>query len=319
MVPMRTQFLAILSCVLVSACLEPVGVELDGGESDAGQRMTSDSGVVADSGVDPGVADAGELDAGTPDAGELDGGTPDAGEFDAGTPDAGELDAGGFDAGEFDAGALDAGQFDAGTPDAGEPDAGEIDAGELDAGVFDAGAPMCSGSDPCVASDYRFEQAPDCGSYCYYDEAHNLALNGSSANPAGFNLYARGQLLDGVRGNPDYTLNMGLDWVGWLYRDASVVFRFPSTRHFNVVCVGANNHSTGGINAPSEVQIQFSEDDVNWGMPYVYRRSMGNLPTIAPGTRGDWLLVTPGAEGRFIRVTLYYSASWTMVDEFEFF
>jgi hypothetical protein len=316
MAPSRTQFLAILSCVCLSACLDPVG-----DERDSGQELPSvpDSGLV-DSGVaDAGRVDAGRVDAGEVDAGEVDAGQIDAGEIDAGAPDAGELDAGSADSGVFDAGSVDGGgEFDAGVFDAGTLDAGDFDAG-FDAGVFDAGAPPCTGTDPCIASDYRFEQAPDCGSYCYYDEAHNLALNGSSSNNAGFNLYARGQLLDGVRGNPDYTLNMGLDWVGWLYRDASVIFRFPSTRRFNVVCVGANNHATGGINAPSEVQIQFSDDDVTWGLPFVFRRSMGNLPTIAPGTRGDWLLVTPGGEGRYIRVTLYYSATWTMVDEFEFF
>jgi hypothetical protein len=324
MTPMRTQFAAILSCLCLSACLNVVPEERD-----SGQKMTSTDGGANDSGVvDAGIADAGEFDAGTPDAGELDAGTPDAGELDAGTPpDAGDFDAGAPDAGEFDAGTPDAGEFDAGS-DAGEIDAGDFDAGELDAGdfdagfdagVFDAGPPPCTGVDPCIASDYRFEQAPDCGSFCYYDEAHNLAVRGQANDPSGFAQYARGQLLDGVRGNPDYLVNMGADWVGWLYRDANLIFRFPTARQFNVICIGVNNHGTGGINSPSEVQIQFSDDDVTFGMPYVFRRSMGTLPVIPPGTRADWLLVTPGAQGRYVRITLVYSAAWTMVDEFEFF
>jgi hypothetical protein len=45
----------------------------------------------------------------------------------------------------------------------------------------------------------------------------------------------------------------------------------------------------------------------------------GTLPTITPGTRGDVMLSTPGGEGRYIRITLIYSAAWTMIDELEFF
>ena len=316
---MKTQFLALLSCVCVSACLDPVPENFDAGV-DAGQQLASTDGGAMDLGLaDSGVTDAGFTDAGEVDAGVLDAGLPDASVPDAGLPDAGLPDAGVPDASVPDAGVPDAGDVDAGVADSGVPDSGHL--GGPDAGVPDAGPPPCSTLDPCVASDYRFEESPDCGTYCYYDELHNIAVNGPGQgnNPAGFSLYATGQLLDGVRGDPNYLAAMGYHWVGWLYRDAHVVFRFPTARQFNSVRIGLNNHATGGINSPSEVHVQFSDDGVTFGRAFEFRRASGTLPIITPGTRDDVLLYTPGGAGRFIRLTLIYSAAWTMIDELEFY
>lgn len=288
----------LVGCVAASGCLEVVAEP--GDLADAGDSGVGDGGLVSPQ-VDAGSADAGS------DAGQaaLDGGGEDGGVEDAGA---------------WDAGLVDAGVADAGPVDAGVADAGADDAGVADGGALDAGGPPCSVSEPCVASDYRYEQSPDCGTYCYYDEPHNVAVNGpgQGGNPSGFGVYAPGQLVDGLRGHPDYTVNMASAWVGWLYRDASIVFRFPIARSFSALRVGLNNHATGGVYAPSEIQIQFSDDDVTFGMPWVFRRSGGTLPMVAVGTRGDVTLPVPGATGRFIRVTLVYSSTWTMVDEVEF-
>ncbi len=206
-------------------------------------------------------------------------------------------------------------------------DAGRFDAGRFDAGGFDAGPPACSASSPCLATGYKFEQPPECGVFCYYDEAHNIAVNGSGQgqNPAGFSQYALGQLVDGIRGNPDWTVNMGAgpghEWVGWLSRDANLVFQFDTVRSFAAVSLGINNHGTGAVHAPSEIFVEFGDDGVLFGTPYVFRRSDGTLPPLPMGTRCDVALPVPAAHGRFIRLTLVFSApsaAWSMVDEFAF-
>ncbi|MDP2269804.1 MAG: hypothetical protein Q8K32_03665, partial [Archangium sp.] len=224
------------------------------------------------------------------------------------------FDAGGFDAGGFDAGGFDAGGFDA----------GGFDAGGFDAGGFDAGASRCSASTPCLATGYRFELAPECGVFCYYDEAHNIAINGpgQSQNTAGYDQYASGQLLDGARGNSDWSFNSGsgpgFEWVGWLYRDAAIVFQFPTTNEFSAVRVGLNNQGNGAVYVPSEIRVQFGDDGVTFGSTYFFRRADGSLPPTPLGTRTDVRLVVPGGTGRFIRVTLMNATAWSMVDEVVF-
>ncbi|MDP1822171.1 MAG: hypothetical protein Q8L48_02985 [Archangium sp.] len=225
---------------------------------------------------------------------------------------------------QLDNGPDDGGGLEAGTPDASAGDAGGHDAGVPDAGVPDAGAPRCSATNPCAAIGYKFEQSPDCGTFCYYDEPHNIAVNGAGQeqNPANFNQYALGQLVDGVRGNPDWTVNggngPGYAWVGWLYRDATVVFQFAETREFSAVTVGLNNHGTGAVYAPSEIGVELGDDGVTFGAPWTFRRADSTLPPVAIGTRGDVRLPVPGATGKFVRVTVVYSAAWSMVDEFGF-
>jgi hypothetical protein len=289
--------LVVFAGLALAACLEPVAEP-------------------GDAGLDGGPIDSGVTQAGSADGGAADGGPSE----DGGGIDSGLLDAGANDGGEVDAGAPDAGAPDAGAPDAGALDAGALDAGASDAGAPDAGGPPCSASNPCLATDYRLEQSPDCGTYCYLDELHNVAMNGpgQGSNPAGYDAYAPGQLIDGLRGDPDYTVNMGAAWVGWLYRNASIVFRFSSGRTFSGLRVGVNNHATGGIYAPSEIHVQLSDDDQAFGAPYVFRRASGTLPMVPVGSRGDVLLSLPNPSGRFVRVTLVYSSTWTMIDEVEF-
>ncbi len=285
-------------------------------EVDCARHVDCGPGISCINSVCTDARDSGFADAGFADAGFVDAGFVDAGFVDAGFVDAGGFDAGGFDAGGFDAGGFDAGGFDA----------GDFDAGGFDGGV-DAGPPGCSPATPCLASGYKFEQSPQCGLFCYYDEAHNIAVNGpgQGQNPAGFSQYALGQLTDGIRGNPDWIVNTGAgpghEWVGWLSRDANIVFRFDEPRAFTTVIMGINNHGTGAVYAPSEIRVEFGDDGVLFDAPYVFRRSDGTLPLVPMGTRGDVALPVPAARGRSIRVTLVYSspsAAWSMVDEFAF-
>lgn len=215
---------------------------------------------------------------------------------------------------------VDGGSHDGGTADSGAADAAVSDAGAFDAGTFDAGPPRCSTTNPCLPTGYKFELAPECGVFCYYDEAHNLAMNGpgQGQNPAGFAQYASGQLLDGVRGNADWTVNAGFEWVGWLYRDASIVFRLATSHEFSAVSVGFNNRGSGTVSVPPEIRIQFGDDGVTFGSAFTFRSADGTLPSVPVGIRQDVVLAVAGATGRFIRVTLVNPSAWSMVDEFEF-
>ncbi|MFZ5441975.1 MAG: hypothetical protein ACOZQL_18360 [Myxococcota bacterium] len=141
-----------------------------------------------------------------------------------------------------------------------------------------------------MPTGYKFELAPECGSFCYYDEAHNVAINGpgQEQNTAGFDQYASGQLLDGVRGNPDWAVNVGFEWVGWLYRDATIVFQFAALRSFSFVRLGLNNRGNGTVAAPPEIRVQFSDDGVNVRGTYTFRSADRTLPMVPLGAGRTW-------------------------------
>lgn len=62
-------------------------------------------------------------------------------------------------------------------------------------------------------------KAPDCGSYCYYDEFYNLHVSDSSAHNSDFAQYAFGQPTDGGKGADNILQELGpgpaYEWVGW--------------------------------------------------------------------------------------------------------
>lgn len=177
----------------------------------------------------------------------------------------------------------------------------------------------CTASDPCLASAYKFEDQPECGSFCYYDEPHNLAVSGQETNSTGFSQFGPGQLLDGVRGNADWMVNQGHEWVGWLLVDGHVVFRFTKKRDFSAVRVGLNNHGTGAAAQPSEVRLEFGDDGSTFGPARSFRLTDGSLMAVPIGERADVRLPVTGAAGQYVRCTLVHAAgSWSLLDEVTF-
>jgi len=175
----------------------------------------------------------------------------------------------------------------------------------------------------CGKAVYRFNFPGDCGSYCYYDEAHNIALNGpgQGGNNAGFDKYELGQLLDGAKGVADWSANLGkghaFEWVGWQGNDLEITWQFPKERLFSVVKIGFNNFISGGVYQPAEVQVSFSNDDKVWSPPVVFKVSNGSMAAIPAGERGDVALKLSGQSAKYVRLKMN-NANWTFIDDLAF-
>ncbi|MBI4517044.1 MAG: hypothetical protein HY699_14645 [Deltaproteobacteria bacterium] len=186
------------------------------------------------------------------------------------------------------------------------------------------GTPCTPGLD-CDPVAYKFTEIPDTGSYNYFDEPHNVAINGvgQGLNNSGYDQYASGQLLDGEKGADAYWDDKGngpaYEWVGWLNKPAAVIFRFPTSRNFTTVTIGISNSTASipDVVEPVSVTVSFSDDGFTFGSPLLFEQSNSTLPHIPDGTRADVTLDLTGRAGRFARLD-FANPYWTFIDEVAF-
>ena len=175
----------------------------------------------------------------------------------------------------------------------------------------------------CGLTVYKFSIIPNCGSYCYYDEPHNIAINGlgQGGNNNGFDKYENGQLLDGKIGTNQWYDDIGkgnaYEWVGWSGLNPIVTLQFPKLRDFTFVKLGINNQVYGGVNQPSQIILRFSSDALTWSAAQTYKLSDGTEPGIVAGTRGDITLKFPLQTAKYVEITCI-TVGWTFLDELVF-
>ncbi len=176
----------------------------------------------------------------------------------------------------------------------------------------------------CGATVYKYSVAPECGAACYYDEAHNVALNGPSgaSNNAGFDQFATGQLLDGLRGVDDWSANLGggsaFEWVAWTAQLQVITVEFAKPRNLTFVRLGLNNKMDGAVSQPPQVEVRVSLDAVKWSPLQTFKLADGTEPAIPAGKRGDIVLPFALEAARYIEIRFLTPGSWTFVDEMEF-
>jgi hypothetical protein len=176
----------------------------------------------------------------------------------------------------------------------------------------------------CGLARYKFSVVPDCGAVCYYDEAHNIAVNGAGHgnNAAGFDEFAVGQLFDGIKGNDDWNLDLGAgpaqEWVAWAVPKVVISVLFPKPRYVSFLRLGLNNRSVGGVLQPPEIYLRFSLDGKNWSNAHVYKLADSTEPAIPQGRRGDIQLLIPEQKAQYVSITFATPGSWTFVDELGF-
>ena len=179
-------------------------------------------------------------------------------------------------------------------------------------------------SSVCGAPVYKFNATPECGLVCYYDETHNIAVNGQSqaANPAGFDVYAGGQLFDGKRGGDNWLLDTGAgpaqEWVAWSTPQPAITVQFPKPRHVTVLHLGVNNWQGGDVFQPPEIYLRSSVDGKVWSNALVFTVADATEPAIPAGKRGDVKLTFAEREAQFFAITFVSPGSWTFVDELDF-
>ncbi len=173
----------------------------------------------------------------------------------------------------------------------------------------------------CGPAESRFNIAPHCGSYCYYDEPHNVTLSGSATDNSKVGTYAVGQLVDGKKGGDNWSSNLGsgnaYEWVGWSSGTPEITFRFPKQRTFASVTVGLNNFISGGVYQPSAITVQSSVDGTTFSKGQTFSLADKTMATIPQGKRGDVKLQLSVPQGRYLRLT-FTRVSWTFVDEVVF-
>lgn len=211
---------------------------------------------------------------------------------------------------------------------------GDGDCNDEDASVYPGAEELCDGLDQNCDGQvdetcslvYRFSAVPNCGSYCYYDELHNIAINGEgqSDNNNGYDQLATGQLLDGVRGSDAWPDDLGngnaYEWVGWYAPYAGnpmVLFQFGGQRVFETITIGINNWDPGDVTQPYQIDFAFSEDGVNFGTPLSFSTADGTMEQIPAGYRGDLTFDVSGQTGAYANIT-FYNPYWTFIDEVVF-
>ena len=176
----------------------------------------------------------------------------------------------------------------------------------------------------CGLTRYKFSVAPGCANICYYDEAHDIAVNGKGhANDSGgFDEFAVGQLFDGVKGGDDWAMDLGAgpaqEWVAWAIPKVVITVVFPKPRYVSFLRLGLNNRDVGGVLQPPEIYLRVSMDGQNWSNAHVYKLADATEPAIAQGRRGDIQLLLPEQMAQYVSVTFATPGSWTFVDELGF-
>ncbi len=173
----------------------------------------------------------------------------------------------------------------------------------------------------CGPAEYTIAPKPACGSYCYYDEPHNIAVSKNPADNSDIGTFAVGQLLDGKKGVDSWSANLGsgaaYEWLGWSSGKPVVTFRFPKVREVSTVTVGLNNFVSGDVNQPSQISVSTSMDNKTWTKPVVFALADKSLAKIPNGKRGDVKLKFTKQNARYLRLS-FVRVSWTFVDEVVF-
>ena len=202
-------------------------------------------------------------------------------------------------------------------------------AGQTPATVEDCDTPFddnCDGkvneSAVCGATQYKFAAIPECAFTCYYDEAHDIAVSGDAANPAGFDVYATGQLFDGIKGVDDWAADTGkgaaFEWVAWSTAQPMVTVQFPKPRYVTLVRIGLDNWQGGAVVQPPGIRVRVSLDGLAWSAPQVFTLADQTMPAIAAGKRGDVTLPLALQVAKYVEISFLSPGTWTFVDELAF-
>lgn len=153
---------------------------------------------------------------------------------------------------------------------------------------------------PINPASYSFDQATDCGTWCYHDPAYT-------------------KLTDGVLGKAGWAVNDGQEWAGWAYdRTVNVDFDFGTRRLIDTVRVGSTQDAGGEVRLPAITL--FSSDD---GSAWSQILSLGapaatGADPYSTAPHGFLTLPGLGVEARYLRVAATASGGRILLDEVQF-
>ena len=124
-----------------------------------------------------------------------------------------------------------------------------------------------------------------------------------------------GQLVDGIRGDDNYKVNKGFEWIGWKANTQSVVsitFRFADIRNFTSAIFHCHNMFTKDIQVFHSAQIWFSLDGRQWApIP----EDFAYMPDMVVEKARDVIIHLHHRIGRFIKFDFRFAAKWLLISE----
>lgn len=104
---------------------------------------------------------------------------------------------------------------------------------------------------------YVFDQATDCGTYCYHDAgAYTPSGSPVPSTPAG-------ELTDGELGYAGWAVGGAGPWVGWTDAQVNIDFTFDATYAFSSVSVGTTQDTVTDVVLP-DLRVYSSLNGVDW-------------------------------------------------------
>ncbi|KAJ6222245.1 hypothetical protein RDWZM_000790, partial [Blomia tropicalis] len=128
-----------------------------------------------------------------------------------------------------------------------------------------------------------------------------------------------GQLVDGLRGDDNYKVNKGFEWIGWRGNTPgghmSIIFEFATVRNFTLASFHCNNMFSKDMQVFQSAKIWFSFDGLQWASTPEYFEYM---PDTAVEKARDVVIHLHHRIGRFIKFELRFAARWLLISEVRF-
>lgn len=124
-----------------------------------------------------------------------------------------------------------------------------------------------------------------------------------------------GQLTDGIRGDENYKVNKGFEWIGWrnsTHNPLSITFEFANIRNFSKASFHCNNIFTKQMRVLEYARIYFSLDGHRWSQ---VPQEFAYMPDMVLEKARDEVIHLHHRIGRFIKFELYFAAKWLLISE----
>lgn len=135
----------------------------------------------------------------------------------------------------------------------------------------------------------------------------------------GFLAGGLGQLIDGIKGDDNYKVNKGFEWIGWKSNanyggHMSITFEFTDIRNFTLAKFHCNNIFSKEMAVFHSAKIWFSLDGVQWAQQ---PEDFGYMPDKALEKARDVIVHLHHRVGRFIKFDLMFAPNsrWLLISE----
>lgn len=127
-----------------------------------------------------------------------------------------------------------------------------------------------------------------------------------------------GQLTDGIKGDDNYKVNYGFEWIGWKAEpgtDLSMIFQFDDTVNFTTATLHTHNLFNKGVQVFSSARIWFSYDGNIWSRKPI---EFDYMPDHELENSRDVVVHLHNRVGNFVKLDLRFAAPWLMISEITF-